>query len=72
MQGIVHQKSRADTPQHNGGAERCMRTVKTKAIIIMQGIKGPWSLWSEALPYAVYLCNLSPTAGKKDVPYKAF
>jgi hypothetical protein len=71
-EGIVMQTSCPGTPQQNGAAERCVRTIKDRARAIMVGVKGSPALWSEAVVYSAYVSNFLPIEGRKVTPFEAF
>ena len=62
------------SPSQNGVAERLNRTLleRTRAMLIQHSI--PKFLWPEAITYAIYLKNRSPTRALKEpiTPYEAF
>jgi hypothetical protein len=49
--GIGHRKSCVRTPQQNGRAERCIRTLKDMARTVMIGARGSPYLWPEAVSF---------------------
>ncbi|CAH2109147.1 unnamed protein product [Euphydryas editha] len=55
--GIVHQKSNPYTPEQNGLAERCNRSVVEKARCLLFDAHLDNSFWAEAANTAVYLQN---------------
>ncbi|CAH2087744.1 unnamed protein product [Euphydryas editha] len=55
--GIVHQKSNPYTPEQNGLAERCNRSVVEKARCLLFDAHLDNSFWAEAVNTAVYLQN---------------
>jgi len=57
--GITHEMTTADTPQHNGVAERLNRTLLDKTRAMLSDANLPKSYWLEALNYAVLLHNVS-------------
>ena len=59
--GLIHQTSRAYTPEQNGVAARKNRYILeiTRALLIESNI--PKSFWPEAIATAVYLLNRLPT-----------
>ena len=69
--GIDMQASCAYTPQQNGVAERAIKTAKDRTRTIMVGVKGPVSLWTEALQYAIDISNCLPVKGKPLTPHEA-
>ena len=62
------------SPSQNGVAERLNRTLleRTRALLIQNSL--PKFLWPEAITYAVYLKNRSPTRALKQpiTPHEAF
>jgi hypothetical protein len=69
--GIAHRKSCARTPEQNGRAERCIRTLKDMTRTVMIGARGSPSLWPEALQYVTFISNCIPVAGKPLTPHEA-
>jgi transposase InsO family protein len=69
--GIKMRSSCPGTPQQNGAAERCVRTIKDRARSMLMGKRGPHSLWTEAVAYAAWVSNYLPVAGKSLTPYEA-
>src|SRR5882762_1942585 len=51
----------ADTPQHNGVAERMNRTLVETARTLLADAALPNSYWFDAVEYAAYLQNIVPT-----------
>ena len=71
--GIVHQKTTPRTPEQNGVSERLNLTIMDRVRTILIESELPLSLWAEAVEYAVYTKNRSPTAVlKSKTPYEAF
>ena len=71
--GIIHQKSTPRTPEQNGVSERLNLTIMDRVCTILIESQLPLSLWAEAVEYAVYTKNRSPTAVLKGkTPYEAF
>ncbi|MBW0494582.1 hypothetical protein O181_034297 [Austropuccinia psidii MF-1] len=69
--GFIHILSPPDTPEHNGYAERCNRTILEKARCLMGMANLPNEYWAEAINTSVFLSNLSPTASRKNnSPYQ--
>jgi transposase InsO family protein len=68
--GIVMQTSCPETPQQNGTAERCVRTIKDGARAILMGVNGPPSLWSDAVQYVAHVSNFLPVEGRKVTPHE--
>lgn len=59
--GIKHEVTTPDTPQHNGVAERMNRTLLDKVRAMLLDADLPESYWYDALVYATFLHNISPT-----------
>src|SRR5713226_5475972 len=59
--GIKHEITMPDTPQQNGIAEHMNRTLldKVRAMLVDAGL--PETYWYDALEYAAFIHNLSPT-----------
>jgi len=71
--GIVHQKSTPRTPEQNGVSERLNLTIMDRVRTILIESQLPLSLWAEAVEYAIYTKNRSPTTVlKSKTPYEAF
>ena len=71
--GIVHQKTTPRTPEQNGVSERLNLTIMDRVRTILIESQLPLSLWAEAVEYAIYMKNRSPTAViKNKTPYEAF
>jgi transposase InsO family protein len=71
--GITHQKTTPRTPEQNGVAERLNLTIMDRVRTILIESQLPLSLWAEAVDYAIYTKNRSPTAAiKGKTPYEAF
>jgi transposase InsO family protein len=68
--GIGHRKSCVRTPQQNGRAERCIRTLKDMARTVMIGARGSPYLWPEALEYVTFVSNCMPVSGKPLTPHE--
>ena len=64
--GIRHKLTTADTPQHNGVAERMNRTLVEQVRTILLDAELPNSYWWDALQYAALLHNVSPTRSLAD------
>jgi transposase InsO family protein len=60
-QGIGHEITTPDMPQHNGMAERMNQTLLNKVQALLTDTGLPESYWYNALSYAAYLHNISPT-----------
>ncbi|MBW0494152.1 hypothetical protein O181_033867 [Austropuccinia psidii MF-1] len=61
VEGFIHVLSPAETPQHNGFAERSNRTILEKARCLLGGSSLPNSYWAEAINTSIFLCNITPT-----------
>jgi transposase InsO family protein len=71
--GIVHQKTTPRTPEQNGVSERLNLTLMDRVRTILIESQLPLSLWAEAVNYAVYTKNRSPTAAiNGKTPYEVF
>lgn len=71
--GVIHQKTTPRTPQQNGVSERLNLTVMDRVRTILIESRLPLSLWAEAVDYAIYTKNRSPTAAiKGKTPYEVF
>jgi transposase InsO family protein len=57
QEGITATTTTPHTPQHNGIAERMIRTVVEKGRTIMQAARAPKVLWGPAMEAAVYVRN---------------
>ncbi|MBW0517135.1 hypothetical protein O181_056850 [Austropuccinia psidii MF-1] len=62
--GFEHLKSPAETPQHNGFAERVNKTLLKKACCLLNGSNLTNSYWAEAVSTATLLSNLVPTSSR--------
>ena len=71
--GIVHQKLMPCTPEQNGVSEHLNLTIMDYIHTVLIESQLPLSLWAEAIKYAIYMKNHSPTATiKGKTPYEAF
>ena len=70
--GIRHEMTTADTPQHNGVAERLNRTLLDKTRAMLSDANLPKSYWLEALCYAVVLHNVSPSKSLGTTPTEEY
>lgn len=68
--GIVHQKTNPYTPEQNGVAERNNRSISDKARCMLLESQLPKEFWAEAVNYAVYLLNRSPSYGTDMTPFQ--
>ncbi|CAL1698121.1 unnamed protein product [Somion occarium] len=59
--GIHHEKTNAYTPQENGVAECMNRTLVEMARTMLEDAGLPKSLWGDAIQYAAYIINRTPT-----------
>ncbi|KAK2452730.1 hypothetical protein QL285_000498 [Trifolium repens] len=66
-EGIKRQLTTAYTPQQNGVSERKNRTLLNIVRSMITARNVPKSFWPEAVLWAVYLLNRSPTASLKDM-----
>jgi len=64
--GIKHELTTADTPQHNGVAERMNRTLVERVRTMLIDAELPDAYWWDALRYATHLHNVSPTRSLSD------
>ncbi|MBW0535199.1 hypothetical protein O181_074914, partial [Austropuccinia psidii MF-1] len=62
--GFEHLMSPAETPQHNGFAERANCTILEKARCLLNGSNLPSTYWAEAVNTATLLSNLTPTPSR--------
>ncbi|MBW0496856.1 hypothetical protein O181_036571 [Austropuccinia psidii MF-1] len=62
--GLTHYFSPAETPQHNGFAERANQTILEKTQCMLNGSNLPTCYWAEAVLTATILCNLIPTPSR--------
>ena len=65
--GIKHQLTVQYTPEQNGIAERCNRTLCTKARSMLADAKLDKKFWAEAVNTAVHLKNVSPMKAVKNM-----
>lgn len=73
MEGIIHQKTTAYTPEQNGVCERANRTVVEKARCLLFDAKLEKKFWAEAAHTAVYLKNRSVSSSLVNkTPYEAW
>ncbi|CAJ2675758.1 unnamed protein product [Trifolium pratense] len=66
-QGIRRQLTTAYTPQQNGVSERKNRTIMNMVRSMLAGRNVPKMFWPEAVKWATYVMNRSPTLSVKDV-----
>jgi len=70
--GIKHKIMTPDTPQHNGVAKRLNRTLLDKARAMLADTNLPKSYWLEAINYATFLHNLSPSCSVTTSPSELY
>jgi hypothetical protein len=70
--GIKHKVTTANTPQHNGVAERLNQTLLNKVWTMLTDANLPKSYWLEVLNYATLLHNVSPSRSISSTPSKAY
>ena len=71
--GIEHQPTAAYSPQSNGIAERCNRTLLEMVCPMMDAAGAPYELWAEALFAAVYIHNHMPNRSLDGIsPFEAW
>lgn len=70
--GIKAEATAAYSPESNGMAERCNRTIMERVRSMMADAGVPDCFWGEAASYANQLRNVSPAAGLTTTPYEAF
>ncbi|MBW0514704.1 hypothetical protein O181_054419 [Austropuccinia psidii MF-1] len=69
-QGFTHIFSPAETPQHNGFAERSNHTILEKAQCLLSSSNLPNPYWAEAINTSTFLCNIVPTPSRHNLsPY---
>jgi hypothetical protein len=66
-QGIKRQLTAAYTPQQNGVSERKNRTLLNIVISLLSCKNVPKRFWPEALKWATYVMNRSPTVSVKNI-----
>jgi len=69
---IKHKVMTPDTPQHNGVAEHLNRMLLDKARAMLADANLPKSYWLEALNYAIFLYNLSPSCSVSTTPSELY
>ncbi|KAL8106255.1 hypothetical protein AgCh_029879 [Apium graveolens] len=67
LNGIKRQLTTAYTPQQNGVAERNNRTVMNLVRSMLSEKNMPKRFWAEAVQWAVYVLNRSPTLAVKEM-----
>lgn len=67
IEGIKRQLTTAYTPQQNGVSERKNRTIMNMVRCLLVGRGVPKLFWTEAVKWATYVLNRSPTLSVKDV-----
>ena len=71
--GIILETTAPYSSAQNGVAERLNRTLVERARAMILDVNAPKFLWEEAVAYACYLKNLSPTRALSGItPYEAF
>lgn len=70
INGIIHQKTNAYTPEQNGMCERLNRTIVEKAKCLLFDANLQKVFWAEAVHTAIYLRNRSIAAGLKKTPFE--
>jgi transposase InsO family protein len=65
--GIKRQLTTAYTPQQNGVSERKNRTILNMVRSMLAGRSVPKRFWPEAVKWATYILNRSPTLSVKDM-----
>ena len=68
--GIKLETTATYSPESNGMAERCNRTIMEKVRAMMSWAQVPEDLWDEAAIYANILRNVSPAADLPKTPYE--
>jgi transposase InsO family protein len=68
--GILQTFSPADTPEHNGFAERANHTILDKARCLLLTSKLPKNYWAEAINTSTFISNLSATPSRNSSPYQ--
>jgi transposase InsO family protein len=66
-QGIKRQLTAAYTPQQNGVSERKNGTLLNMVRSMISGMKVPKEFWPDAVKWATYMLNRSPTHAIKDM-----
>ncbi|MCH81754.1 retrovirus-related pol polyprotein from transposon tnt 1-94, partial [Trifolium medium] len=66
-QGIKRQLTTAYTPQQNGVSERKNRTLMNMVRSMLAGRNVPKGFWPEAVKWATYVMNRSPTLSVKNI-----
>ena len=67
IEGIKRQLKNAYTPQENGVSERKNRTIMNMVRCLLAGRDVPKLFWLEAVKWATYVLNRSPTLSAKDI-----
>ena len=68
--GIKMETTATYSPESNGMAERCNRTILDKVRAMMAWARAPEDVWDEAAMYANILRNVSPAANLPKTPYE--
>jgi hypothetical protein len=71
-QGIKHEVTTTDMPQHNGMAEHLNCTLLDKVRTMLADANLPKSYWLEVLNYATLLHNVSPSCSIPTTPSEAY
>ena len=73
VKGILHQLTNPYTPEQNGVAERCNRTIMESVRSMIFHAKVPLCFWAEAASTAVYVHNRSPSISVNGItPYECW
>ena len=74
LKGIHHEKTNPYTPQENGVAERDNRTLVEMARSMLSDAGLPKMFWGDAVLYAAYILNRTPSRSLADdiTPHEAF
>lgn len=74
LKGIHHEKTNPYTPQENGVAERYNRTLVEMARAMLSDASLPKMFWGDAVLYAAYILNRTPSRALPDdvTPHEAY